>query len=157
MSKPPNYLACNHHVSGVTGDPSGSDKFNIHNNDGPISTKHHANWNSMGLENCKKAKDKVSRLGISKRKGKPANPCDFFDKENQITQLCKANTTHKKIITGFRKEKYKSLFDDNTINIDNAGNAFGSRSKKAKKWLFSRYGVLLIIVFKLVHLYNYFS
>ena len=103
--------------------------------------------------------DERSRLRITKKKGKrdkPDNPRDSSNKKNQITQLCKANTTHKKIITGFRKEKYKSLFDDNTINIDNAGNAFGSRSKKAKKWLFSRYGVLLIIVFKLIHLYNYF-
>ena len=159
VSELPDYLARNRRVSAI-GDINGQCGVNefvlgissatIYHPNGSINTGHHDNWLHLNAEDRKKVNDERSKLGLGSgfrggRRGRGARgrgrsrggrysnntyPDADPRARNQITQLKAANAAHKRTIAAFKT--------DNTPNAtpmdieEDAGNAFGGKSKKKK-------------------------
>ena len=126
-------MAKNRQVSTVKG---GVDS--IYNVDDSINTRHHANWNKLSKANCKKVNNELACLGLGRKVAKVWKPCDKIVAENkrdehnlknQLIQLKKANVQHKCTIASL-KCKLESQVQD--VNMEDAGDAFGGKSKKKK-------------------------
>ena len=73
---------------------------------------------------------------------------------NQLAQLKKVNTKHKQIIVGLQTGATTTTSED--VNMEDAGDEFGGKSKKSKnKWLKGLYILMLIIVLKVVYFMHY--
>jgi len=144
VSELPDYLARNRRISGVN---DGHNSNGIYNSNGTINTGHHDNWLQMSVEDRKKVNDERSRLGLGARnqggrgtggrgRGRGRGQSRFGDPraQNQLTQLKKANAQHKRTIAGLKSEASGSETPDATpMDIEeDAGNAFGGKSKKSK-------------------------
>jgi hypothetical protein len=135
VSELPDYLSRNQKVSGVNGSSfNNQNHLSILNADGTINTGHHTDWMGMGAENCKKVNDERACHGLGENKSKSPNSNRGrakANKINQITQLQASNLAHKKTIASLKRNNgIKS--DDDTTDIEDAGNSFGGKSKKTK-------------------------
>ena len=95
-------------------------------------------------------------FGQGKRNSNSASPYKTTaNKKNQISQLQASNIEHKKTIASLKRAQAQTSDEDS--DIEDAGNSFGGKSKKAKekKGLFGRVGELLIALFKLTIFYKY--
>ena len=135
VSELPDYVAKHHNVSGVT-ESQGS----IYNADGTINTGHHPNWKELSADDRKKVNDERARLGLGRNKNRggrknASNSSTAKAISNQFKQLKEANAKHKRTIASLKKEdpEDESTNKDKDIEMDDAGNAFGGKTKKAKK------------------------
>ena len=152
VSELPDYLARNRRVSGVNDSVNGSPSDGIYHANGTINTGHHDNWLHLSVEDRKKVNDERSRLGLGSSSrgsrggrgtrgrgrgrggGYAAHKHSDADPRarNQITQLKAANAQHKRTIAGLKSEDAQDP-DAHPMDIEeDAGNAFGGKSKKKK-------------------------
>ena len=133
VSELPDYLARNRKIGAVKPGKPANRNISICNADGTINTGHHPDWISMGPELRKKVNDERSRLGLGK--GKRNNSSSAYktaaNKKNQISQLQASNTEHEKTIASLKRAQAQTDEDDD--DIEDAGNSFGVKSKKAKE------------------------
>ena len=143
VSELPDFMARNRRVSGVAqGGGGGNGPTNgIHNSDGSIHTGHHPNWLTMSPTDRKKVNDERARLGLGRnkkqsrsynrqdpKKGKYEN-----NVSNQLTQLKAANAKHKRTIAGLKSSSSETETPPIEEDIEDAGNAFGGKTKKSKR------------------------
>ena len=149
VSELPDFISRNRQVSGVTETARGGAKhniprrtgnFNLKNADGTINTGHHENWIDMGPENRKIVNDERAQLRRSGRgsrhnRNKSAGRGGYVNipnTVNQITQLQKANAAYKLVIASLKRSSDEPSSNDTVDIKDDAGNAFGGKSKKSK-------------------------
>ena len=98
----------------------------------------------MGPENRKIVNDERAKQrgylggtgGSSRGRGKSAGRGGYVNipnTVNQITQLQKANAAYKLVIASLKRSKDDPSSNDSVDIEDDAGNAFGGKSKKSKK------------------------
>ena len=93
----------------------------------------------MDPEDKKKANDERARLGLGRNRKKQAyqgrgnSSRHSANASNQLYQLKAANAKYKRTIASLNRTNSEGAPSDNDVEMSDAGNAFGGKSKKAKK------------------------
>ena len=133
VSELPEYISRSRNVSQVTW----SDTKNpaIHNADGSIKTGEIPDWTTLTYNDKKKVFAERKRLGIRyKSEGNEQGKKKSGSDVNKMKQLEKQNKLYKRKIKALKRSNDDEEKDDqDEEKVEDAGDAFGGKTKKAKK------------------------
>ena len=132
VSELPEYISRNRNVSQVTWKDTKNPA--IHNADGSIKTGEVPGWAQLTYDDKKKVFAERKRLGIRyKSQGKEQEKKSGSD-ANKMKQLTKQNKLYKRKIKALKRSNDDDEEDDQSEEkVEDAGDAFGGKKRKAKK------------------------
>ena len=133
VSELPEYISGNRNVSQVTWKDTKNPA--IHNSDGSIKTGEIPGWAQLTYSDKKKMFAERKRLGIHyKSQGNEQEKKNLGSDANKTKQLTKQNKLYKRKIKALKRSNDDEEKDDqNEKKVEDAGDAFGGKKKKAKK------------------------
>ena len=133
VSELPEYISRSRNVSQVTW--SDTKNPEIHNADGSIKTGEIPDWTTLTYNDKKKVFAERKRLGIRyKSEGNEQGKKKSGSDVNKMKQLEKQNKLYKRKIKALKRSNDDEEKDDqNEEKVEDAGDAFGGKTKKAKK------------------------
>ena len=136
VSELPEYISRNRNVSQVTWKDLKNSPSAIHNTDGSIKTGEIPGWAELTYNDKKKVFAERKRLGIRyKSQGNEPGKKKFGPDVNKMKQLEKQNKLYKRKIRALKRsnEGEDEEEDHSEEKVEDAGDAFGGKKKKAKK------------------------
>jgi len=133
VSELPEYISRNRNVSQVTWKDTKNPA--IHNADGSIKTGEVPGWAQLTYDDKKKVFAERKRLGIRyKSQGKEQEKRNSGSDANKMKQLTKQNKLYKRKIKALKRSNDDDEEDDQSEEkVEDAGDAFGGKKRKAKK------------------------
>ena len=133
VSELPEYISRNRNASQVTWKDTKNPA--IHNADGTIKTGEIPDWAKLPYMDKKKVFAERKRLGIQyKSQGNEQGKKKSGSDVNKIKQLEKQNKLYKRKIKALKRSDNDAEEDDQSqLKVEDAGDAFGGKKKRAKK------------------------